>query len=201
MARLLAKYIFVLLAFAAYTAAPFVTAWSIREAVRNGDAAYLETAIDWPSVRETLKPSLSRLAVDIPEATAEPSLWQRIKAYVGEGAVGTAIDTSITPEGLPKLFAIRKAYRDYVSGQPEESKLPVLERMQRAWARVKRAEFTSVTDFEVDMADKWDESRIYLAKLELTGLGWKLKELRVKFLTTAEQGVQQLFDAQTSVVQ
>jgi Protein of unknown function (DUF2939) len=201
MTRLLTKYFVVLLAFAAYTAAPFVTAWSIREAVRNGDAAYLETAIDWPSVRETLKPSLSRLAVDIPEATAEPSLWQRIKTYVGEGAVNTAIDSAVTPEGLPQLFTIRKAYRDYVSGQPEESKLPVLDRMQRAWARVKRAEFTSVTAFEVDMADKWDESRIYLAKLELTGLGWKLKELRVKWLTTAEQGVQQLFDARTSVVQ
>ena len=201
MTRLLAKYLFVFLAFAAYTAAPFVTAWSIREAVRNGDAAYLETAIDWPSVRETLKPSLSRLAVGSPDAAAEPSLWQRLKAYVGEGAVSAAIDNAITPEGLPQLFTIRKAYRDYVSGQPEESKLPVLDRMQRAWSRVKRAEFTSFTAFEVDMADKWDESRIYLAKLELTGLGWKLKELRVKFLTTAEQGVQQLFDARTSVVQ
>ena len=189
MTRLLTKYLVVLLAFAAYTAAPFVTAWSIREAVRNGDAAYLENAIDWPGVRETLKPSLSRLAVDIPDATAEPSLWQRIKAYVGEGAVSTAIDSAVTPEGLPQLFTIRKAYRDYVSGQPEESKLPVLDRMQRAWARVKRAEFTSLTAFEVDMADKWDESRIYLAKLELTGLGWKLKELRVKFLTTAEDSV------------
>ena len=67
--------------------------------------------------------------------------------------------------------------------------------------RVKRAEFTGLTTFEVDMADKYDENRIFLGKLELTGIGWKLRELRVKFLTTAKQGVQQLFDARTSAVQ
>lgn len=201
MARLLFKYTLVLLAIGAYIGAPFFTAWSIREAARNGDAAYLETAIDWPSVRTTLKPSLARLALNLPDpdampVTQEPSVWQRIKSYVGTSAVDTAIDGYMTPEGLPQLFAVRKAYRTYISGEPEESKLPVLDRVKRAWARVKRAEFTSLTAFEVDLADKWDESRIYLGKLELTAMGWKLKELRVKFLTTAEDTAAKLITTQ-----
>lgn len=182
---------FALFAFAAlsYIAAPFVTAWSIREAARNGDSAYLERAIDWPSVRETLKPTLSQIALDLPDQQQQPvtppGLWQRFKAYLGQSAVNSAIDGYLTPEGLPQLFAMRKAYRDYTGATDELAALPVLERMKRFWSRVKRAEFTGFTTFEVDMADKHEPNRIYLAKLELTGSGWMLKELRIKMLTTA----------------
>jgi hypothetical protein len=89
----------------------------------------------------------------------------------------------VTPEGLPKLFTMRKAYRDYVSADGGTRSLPVLERIRRAWARVKRAEFTSLTAFEIEMADKNDPARLYLGKLQLTRTGWKLTELRLKFLT------------------
>lgn len=176
----------------AYIAAPFVTAWSIREAVRSGDAAYLERAIDWPSVRLTLKPSLTELALnEASQSTASTaSLWQRLKTYVGAGAVATAVDNAVTPEGLTRMFNMRKAYRTYVSGEPDDASLPVTERMKRTWARVKRAEFKSLTRFEVDMTDKLDETRLYLAKLELTASGWMLKELRVRQLEDAAAGVQ-----------
>jgi hypothetical protein len=201
MKRLLFTALLVSLALTAYIGAPFVTAWSIREAVRNGDSAYLERTIDWPGVRETLKPALSRLALDLPDPVtqpnAKPGLWQRVKAYWGQGAVNRAIDSYITPEGLPQLFAIRKAYRDYTGVEDEAKTLAITERIKRAWARVKRAEFTGLTTFEVDMADKIDENRIYLCKLELTGTGWKLKELRIKYLTTADGTVQQFVSTRT----
>jgi hypothetical protein len=199
MKRLLFKAALVVLAITAYIAAPFTTAWSIREAVRNGDSAYLERAIDWPGVRETLKPTLSQFAFDMPDPVSQPnvkpSMWQRFKAYWGAGAMNRAIDGYITPEGLPKLFAMRKAYRDYTGAVDESKTLAITERIKRAWARVKRAEFTSLTTFEVDMADKHDENRIYLGKLELTGTGWLLKELRIKYLTTADLMPQQFLSA------
>ncbi|MBS0250946.1 MAG: DUF2939 domain-containing protein, partial [Proteobacteria bacterium] len=47
-----------------YVGSPFVTAWSIREAVRNGDSDYLAAAIEWPSVRETLKPAIAQIALN-----------------------------------------------------------------------------------------------------------------------------------------
>jgi hypothetical protein len=190
MKRLLFKAALVFLAVAAYIGAPFATAWSIREAVRNGDSAYLERAIDWPGVRETLKPTLARLAFDMPDPVTQPNvkpgLWQRFKAYWGQGAINRAIDGYITPEGLPKLFALRKAYRNYTGAEDEANTLPVTERMKRFWSRMKRAEFTSLTTFEVDMADKNDPNRVYLGKLELTGTGWILRQLRIKYLTTAD---------------
>lgn len=181
---------------AAYTASPFYTAWSIREAVRSGNAAYLQTAIDWPSVRETLKPSLPLLVASAPDSQLTPSekpgLWQRFKDNFARSAMGRAMDNYLTPEGLPRLFEMRKMYRDYISGEPEENKLATGERLKRAWSRVKRAEFTSLTTFEVDMADKWDETRIYCGKMEFTGFGWQLKELRVKLLTTAAAAATQV---------
>lgn len=199
MKRLILKAMIVVLAILGYIAAPFVTAWSIREAVRNGDSAYLERAIDWPGVRETLKPTLSRFAFDLPDPVSQPdakaSMWQRFKAYWGAGAMNRAIDGYITPEGLPQLFAMRKAYRDYTGAVDEAKTLPITERIKRAWSRVKRAEFTTLTTFEVDMADKHDENRIYLGKLELTGSGWLLRELRIKYLTTADAVPQQFLSA------
>lgn len=190
MKALLLKASLLVALMAAYIGSPFYTAWSIREAVRNGDSAYLESRIDWPGVRATLAPAISRIALNLPDSEAVPQdklgLWQRFKAYVGQGAVNRALDSYVTPEGLPQLFAVRKAYRDYVAGQPDESKIAIGERIQRAWSRVRRAEFTSLTTFEIDMVDKHDPDRMYLGKLTLDGFGWKLKELRVKMLTTAQ---------------
>jgi hypothetical protein len=103
------------------------------------------------------------------------------------------VDTYVTPEGLPKLFTMRQAYRDYVAGDADDA-IPVLERIERAWSRVKRAEFTGLTTFEIDMEDKYDPTRLFLGKLQLTGLGWKLTELRVRFLTTARNTIQKFGD-------
>lgn len=189
MRLLLLKASLAVFAIAAYAASPFYTAWSIREAVRNGDSAYLEHRIDWPGVRATLAPTISQIAFDIPDAEMapqqKPGIWKRFKAYIGQGAVNRAIDSYVTAEGLPQLFAARKAYRDYVAGQPGDSSVTVTERIRRAWARVKRAEFTSLTTFEIDMIDKSDPDRMYLGKLAVDGFGWKLKELRVKMLSVA----------------
>jgi hypothetical protein len=185
-----------LAAFAAavYIGSPFLTAWNIREAVRNGNSEYLATAIEWPSIRETLKPSIAHIALELPAedqpSPANPSLWQRMKAYWGKGAVDRLVEAYVTPEGLPQLFTMHKAYRNYVSGDDGTNAPPILERITRAWSRVKRAEFTGLTTFEIDMADKNDPSRVYLGKLDLTRAGWKLTELRVQFQNPANATIQ-----------
>ncbi len=187
---------FVLLAGALYVGSPFVTAWSIREAVRNGNSAYLASAIEWGSVRETLKPCIAQIALNLPDPAEDPKasqgVWARFKAYWGQGVVNGLVEKYVTPEGLPKLFSLRQAYRSYVATDDDASTLPFTERISKAWARVKRAEFTSLTSFEIDMEDKHDAARVYLGKLELFRSGWKLTSLRVKFLTTATAAVQKL---------
>ncbi len=185
---------FALLAATLYLGSPFVTAWGIREAVRNGNSDYLASAIEWGSVRQTLKPSIARIALNLPDPEQDPKasngFWARFKTYWGKGMVDSLVEKYVTPEGLPQLFTLRKSYRSYVANDDDANKLPLPERVARAWARVKRAEFTSLTSFEIDMEDKHDPTRLYLGKLELRPVGWKLTELRVKFQTTAKTAIQ-----------
>ncbi len=51
----------------AYIATPFVAAWSIREAMQNGNSDYLERKIEWDSVRTTLRESLTQVALGTPD--------------------------------------------------------------------------------------------------------------------------------------
>lgn len=186
-----------------YIAMPFHTAWSIREAARTGDTAYLAGKIDWAGIKETLKPAIARMALNLPaemdpdaapEAAADParkpSLWQRFKAYAGQGVVNRVVDKYVTPEGLPQLFTLKKSYnavRDTVTGTHAETvDLPFRERFKRFWARVERAEFKSLTRFEIDVRDKLMPERRFDGVLELRGLEWKLTELRVRESSSAQ---------------
>lgn len=176
----------------AYAAAPFYAAWAIREAIIHGDKAYLQEKVDWASLKETLKPSIARMALNLPEFEGEdapkPTMWQRIKSTLGKGMVDRIVDKYVTPEGLPQLFSYRKAYRDKVATAPppDESGMPLRERFAKFWARVKRAEFKSATRFELDVIDKNVPDRLSMGVLELRGFSWKLTELRVKSLKASE---------------
>lgn len=192
MRKLLLTTGLLLAALSAYVAAPFLTAWNIREAVKSGDSAYLADKIAWDRVKETLKVSLAAAALDLPPAEmsadagaipqnpTKPSLWKRFKAYIGKGAVDRMVDNYANAEGLPKLFAYRQSYRGAVGHVEEPKTLANLPgRVQRAWSRVRRAVFTSPTRFEMEMADKNDPNRSFSGVLEFTGLEWKLVALHV----------------------
>lgn len=191
--RCLIRRLFVTLALSAvtafaYVASPLWTAWSIREAVKAGDQAYLEQKIDWPQVRQTLSHSLLQGAAQ--EAVAArgdetaPSrsgLLQSIKTWVGRSMVDRFVATNVTPEGLPRLFGIGKTYRAYVHGERDaERTLATLpKRVAKFWARIKRAEFLSLTSFEIDFLDKYNPERMYVGRLQLTAKGWRLVALRI----------------------
>ena len=193
MARLLVKAFCVLALAAAYIGLPFWTAFSIREAVKTGDTAFLEAKVEWRSVRETMRQSLTAHALDLPEtealeagaAPASRGLWQRVKdsvkSYAGRRVVDTFVDSYVTPAGLSQMYEVRRMYREKIKGEADDAiTLPRFERMKRAWARVKRAEFLSLTAFEIEMQDRFNPERSYVGLLELRGIEWKLSELRVR---------------------
>lgn len=198
MRKLLAATSAVLVLATLYLAAPLLTAWNIREAMKSGDAAYLADKIEWSRVKETLKASLADAALELPAESAAtgdgaageagattraapPSLWQRFKAYVGKGAVDRMVETYANAEGLPKLFAYRQTYRNAVGHVEEPKTLANLpQRIRSTWSRVRRAEFTSPTRFEMEMTDKHAPGRSFAGALELQGLQWKLVSLHVR---------------------
>lgn len=181
-----------LLPLLAYAASPFLTVWSLREAIKTGDAAVLEHAIAWDSVRSTLRTSMTRVALDLPvnpgitsdlqlAALEKPGIWQRVKRYVGSTTVDKLIETYANPDGLPALFKYRQTYRSYVSSEPEPDKtlanLP--DRILKFWSRVKHVEFNSPAEFEIEVEDKSDPERRFTGLLQLRDFGWKLVELHI----------------------
>jgi hypothetical protein len=179
-----------------YAASPFLTVWTLREAIKTGDAKMLEHTIAWDSVRSTLRTSMNRVALDLPVnpdlasdtmllAAEQPGMWQRIKRYVGTSTIDKMIETYANPEGLPSLFKYRQTYRSYVTAEPEPEKtlanLP--ERAIKFWSRVKHAEFNSPTEFEVEVEDKSNPVRRYTGLLQLHGFGWRLVELHIHTTT------------------
>jgi hypothetical protein len=186
-----------LVAIGGYVAAPYVTAWSIREAIRNGDAAYLEASIDWPRVKQSLKESMADYALgpvgddaspSQADATASPppGLWQRFKTAYGRRVIATMIDNMVTPTGLARLFSYRQGYNEKIRGIPDEREAyPLHERIRRSWQRVIRAEFISPTRFAMEMRDKVIADRTFAGVLELQGRQWRLVHLEVKRSPTA----------------
>jgi hypothetical protein len=172
---------------AGYVASPFVTVWHIREAIRSGNADYLEAKLEWPTVRTTLRESLTEYAIGpmpvaAPGAEApKPGLWQRIKNSFSRRAVDNLVEAYVTPQGLPQLFDMRQFYRETVASKSEAAATPPwYERAQGFWTRIKRAEFHSPAVFEIEIADRNDPTRHYVGLLRLRGLEWKLTELRLR---------------------
>lgn len=174
-----------------YAASPFVAAWRLREAVKAGDAAYVESKVEWDRVRATLKESLARHADLLPLAAAageevRPTFWQRIKGAFGQTMLDRFVENYVTPEGLPQLFEYRKVWREKIKGEPDERlTLAWHERFRNFYDRVKRAEFLSLTRVEVEMADRNTPDRRYVSVLELIGTEWKLVSLRVTKIDAA----------------
>lgn len=173
---------------AAYVASPFHAAWSLREAMKSGDQAYLANNIQWPTVRQTLRSSLHEMAdpaassPTLASSTAQPrrGLWSRIKSYATRKTVDGLVDSYANPQDLPQLFSYGQTYRSVVHGAPEPKTLANLPtRVREFWSRIRRAEFRSLTAFELEMADRHTPDRHYSGLLELQGLSWRLTELRV----------------------
>ncbi|MEO1719410.1 MAG: DUF2939 domain-containing protein [Pseudomonadota bacterium] len=121
-----------------YAAAPFLTAWRLGDAVRDNDTATIARTIEWESFRASLRRSIMRNADLIPEAKAvarriRPTLWQRVKRVFGASLVDRFIETNITPEGLPRLYA-----------QAQRKKQRA--RSVRSWRRARRSGRSSFAD-------------------------------------------------------
>lgn len=181
----MAAVVLVLTSAIIYVASPLWAAWSLREAIRRGDSAYLERKVEWEGVRSSLKASLAKHAQLVPEIAAteepiKPGLWQRVKIAFGQSMIDSFVERYVTPAGLPKLFEARNAINSRVKPVPSNDEGGTIsERFKTFWARLKRAEFLSPSLIEIEIADRNDPSRHYVSVLELKSFEWKLTGLRV----------------------
>ena len=87
---------------AVYLVWPYATLFRLAQAIRTGDAATLETLVDWDDVREGIKEDICDTVLEPPQvhvATAESRLPPFGYSFV-RGIAGNAIDEQVSAEAL-----------------------------------------------------------------------------------------------------
>lgn len=83
-----------------YAAYPYVTLYRLGQAIRHGDAASLETMVDWTSVREGIKEDICDTVTDQPQQAQSDGKLPAFGAGFVRGIATNAVDKRVTPEAL-----------------------------------------------------------------------------------------------------
>ena len=79
---------------------PYVALYRLGQAIRSGDAATLETMVDWGSVREGIKEDICDLVIDQrPQVPSDGKLPPFGAGFV-RGIATNVVDRQVTPEAL-----------------------------------------------------------------------------------------------------
>jgi hypothetical protein len=79
---------------------PYVTLYRLGHAIRSGDAATLETMVDWGSVREGIKEDICDLVIDQPPHEQADGKLPPFGAGFVRGIATNVVDRQVTPEAL-----------------------------------------------------------------------------------------------------
>ena len=83
-----------------YGVYPYVTLYRLGQAIRSGDAARLETMVDWTSVREGIKEDICDLVIDQPPQEQADGKLPPFGAGFVRGIATNVVDRQVTPEAL-----------------------------------------------------------------------------------------------------
>jgi hypothetical protein len=130
----------------------------------------LESRIDFPSVRESLK---DQLRIQMTKSMAKDkdlkdNPFGGLATALAPMMVNYAVDNFVTPSGISALIADSKsALKDPDSAAPSQNPKKSID-----WSKVHYAFFTSPTQFTVDI----DGTKL---RFRFTGFGWQLKKLEI----------------------
>jgi hypothetical protein len=111
-----------------YVAWPAWSAYQLKLALESGDAAGVERGIDFPAVRQSLRPAVTAgIEQNLKAATkgtpGSDLLIEKISSETLPKLVDASLDTLLTPQTLIRLHAEGKSLRDFInsmkSGQPD----------------------------------------------------------------------------------
>ncbi len=111
-----------------YVAWPAWSAFQLKIALESGDAAGVERGIDFPAVRQSLRPAVTAgIEQNLKEATkgtpGSDLLIEKVSKDTLPKLVETSLDTLLTPQSLIRLHAEGKSLREFVnsmkSGTPD----------------------------------------------------------------------------------
>ena len=152
----------------AYLASPYVSLWFFSRAIKANDRAALESFVDFPSVRQSLKEALrGRLPSD--QAKNKDTI-SGLVARLAPSLIDQLVDAFVTPEGLAALISDPALARDAKAKDPSTLLRVQTQKSELNWQRVRYAFFTGPTTFAVDI----EGTKLHFG---LSGLRWRLQRI------------------------
>jgi hypothetical protein len=142
-----------------YGASPYISFWRFTAALRSGDSAALNSRMDFPAIRASLK---KQLVARFTHGTTGHK-WLN---HLGPTLIDVIVDAYVTPEGIAALISNPEALKSLK--RPQQFRFPTGK--PEDWSRVKHAFFTGPRTFTV-------EREGITLRFHFTGSGWKLYDL------------------------
>lgn len=140
-----------------YGVYPYVTLYRLGQAIQSGDAASLETMVDWTSVREGIKEDICDLVIDRPQQAQPDGRLPPFGAGFVRGIATNAVDQRVTPEALVAA-----------AQQPGAEQATRGAAVQVSWAF-----FASLAAFTVDLSTPGQPTPIRL-QMDLRNGAWSV---------------------------
>ena len=176
-----------------YIAWPAWSGYRIYNALERNDIATLERKIDFPSVRESLKPAITsdvdRRLARIPAEVVDQQRDGRLKQQIGPRLVDAALNKIVTAQSIASLYTWRGDISRVLKDVKEirEIEAPAgggniagtsATSSPLRLSNIKRFAFTGPTSFEIGIAKDTSGSDPDLtAQIEFRDMDWKLTGL------------------------
>src|ERR1043166_8291103 len=146
-----------------YAASPYVSFWRFRAAVQSRDAAAINSRVDFPAIRASLK---RQLVTRFAKHTDSHKRWGNL----GPTLIDAIIDAYVTPEGITALLSNPEALKNLKA--PREFHFEFGKNLDLL--KMKYGFFNGPRSFVVD------HDGIKLT-FHFTGSGWQLHDLDLGF--------------------
>ena len=157
---------------------PYYAAFSLMEAVREGDVSTLEKRVDWNSVRQALRGDLNAFFLQHLKGKAKPddssdAMATGFAALLGPAVVNQMIDGYVTPQAIAALAGNENAKAGELTSNGNNASRSI---SQLQWNQVKYAFFAGgPLTFRVDILPPNDPPLQGPASLEFNWSGnWRL---------------------------
>ena len=142
-----------------YGASPYFSVWRFTAAIKSGDTAAINSRVDFPAVRASLK---KQLIARFARASTSHKRWINI----GPTLIDTIVDTYATPDGIAALVSNPGALRNLQA--PQRFHLPTGKNGDLL--KVQHAFFTGPRSFVVNHEGMKLQFRF-------KGFGWRLNDI------------------------
>lgn len=166
--------VFALGAVGLFVAAPYMTAWQMKQAVDSRDAISLADHVDFPAMRESVRAHVQQVIRKIEgDGGLTSPLAQSLLARATEGMT-RQIDARLSPEGLRAIYANEAKRRN-------ESALGTIEMvaLSRDGARFQMY-YETFDRFAINVRDAGNDEVLVVFLLARDGIfSWKLSAVRL----------------------